>query len=178
MEIWKEVFGLEGRYEASNFGRIRSTWLKNGKPYSRIMKTTTDERGYAKFTITVENKKVCTRAHILVCKAFHGAPPTELHTVNHKDGNKLNNIPENLEWMTRQEQSIHSYRVLGNTSTRPRGYGNHWCANYTDDEVRLIRKLHKEGMGYHKICNHLGNKTTWVPIQFIVKGKTYSHVKD
>jgi len=179
MEIWKPVCGLEGRYEASNLGKIRSTWLNNKRPYSRIMKTSIDERGYAKLCITTpDGSKRCTRAHILVCKAFHGHPPTEFHTVNHKDGVKLNNVPENLEWMTRKEQAIHSYHVLNNIETRPRGKGVHWRANYSDDEIRLIRKLHRDGLGYHKIRRELGNKTSWVAIQMIITKKTYYHVSD
>lgn len=178
MEIWKEVPNTAGKYEASNHGNIRSTWLLNGKPYTKLMKTVLDERGYAKLTITLNGKKTCTRAHILVCKAFHGLPPSFKHTVNHKDGNKTNNIPENLEWMTKSEQMHHSYKVLGNIATRPRGKGVHWRAVYSDDEVRLIRKLHKEGLGYHRIRTALGNKTSWVPIQMIVTGKTYYHVND
>ena len=122
--------------------------------------------------------RITRKVHTLVCLAFVGLPPTQLHTVNHKNGDKLDNRPENLEWMTRREQSIHSYSVLNNKITRPRGKGVHWCANYSDDEVRLIRKLHRDGLGYHRIRTALGNKTSWVAIQMIVTGKTYTHVSD
>ena len=179
MEIWKPVYGLESRYEASSTGKIRGIDPHRGHHVGKILKTTIDDCGYEKIYIAVSaNKQRTTRVHILVCLAFHGPAPTELHTVNHKDGDKKNNVPENLEWMTRQEQSIHSYHVLGNIKTRPRGHGVHWRANYTDDEIRLIRKLHKEGFGYHRIRSALGNKTSWVAIQMIVTGKTYYHVPD
>ena len=116
MEIWKPVPGTDGKYEASNHGNIRSTWLLNGKPYTKIMKTILDERGYAKLTITLNGKKTCTRAHILVCKAFHGLPPSIKHTVNHKDGNKLNNHYTNLEWIT-QKENVHHH---GKDTSHPR----------------------------------------------------------
>lgn len=173
METWKEVPGLETRYLASDKGRIYSL-IRN-----KVLKTSLDERGYVKVVIVTEtNKPRCTRAHILVCKAFHGLPPTDLHNVNHKDGNKQNNDPSNLEWVTRKENSQHFYSQLNGIEKRPRGHGVHWCANYTDDEVRLIRQLHKKGLGYHRIRKELGNKTSWVAIQMIVTGKTYYHVEN
>lgn len=57
--------------------------------------------------------------HVLVCLAFHGEPPSERHTdVNHKDGDKHNNHPDNLEWMTRSENITHSYRERHRTDSR------------------------------------------------------------
>lgn len=178
MEIWKPVTGMENRYEASNLGRIRGI-LKYGKhDVPRILATSLDERGYSKIYIIGPNgKKLTTRTHILVCLAFHGSKPTDAHTVNHKDGNKLNNTPENLEWMTRQEQAIHSYQVLGNVSSRPRGYGSHHRANYTDDEVRHIRSLHASGVSHEKIAAIFEHRTSWVTIYNIVKRKTYNHIE-
>ena len=178
MEIWKPVYGLEDRYEASNLGRVRGIYGCNAHSDPRILSTCLDERGYSKIYIIGQNgKKLTTRTHILVCLAFHGPKPTDVHTVNHKDGNKLNNAPENLEWMTRHEQMIHSYQVLGNISSRPRGYGSHHRATYTDDEVRQMRDLYKSGMSYEKITAVLGNKTSWVSVYNIINRKTYNHIE-
>lgn len=175
MEIWKDIPGWKN-YKASQYGEIKSNFTgKIMKP----CKNCPNDRGYLQLSLVADNGKRLTRkVHTLVCLAFHGNYPSLSHTVNHKDGNKLNNVASNLEWMTRQEQSIHSYHFLNNIEKRPRGKGVHWCANYSDDEIRLIRKLHREGLGYHRIRTALGNKTSWVAIQMIVTGKTYSHVSD
>jgi len=49
--------------------------------------------------------------HRIVCEAWHGPPPTPDHRVNHIDGDKTNNHPENLEWVTYEENRLHAYRT-------------------------------------------------------------------
>lgn len=44
--------------------------------------------------------------HRIVCSAFHGAPPTNQHVVDHIDTNRANNRPENLRWITRLENVL------------------------------------------------------------------------
>lgn len=39
--------------------------------------------------------------HRLICTAFHGLPKGNEDRVYHKDGNKLNNKPNNLKWASR-----------------------------------------------------------------------------
>ena len=173
--MWKNIPGWKN-YQASKFGEIKSNFT--GKIMS-CCKNRPDDKGYLQVSVISDNGKRLTRkVHTLVCLAFHGNYPSLSHTVNHKDGNRLNNAAFNLEWMTRQEQAIHSYHALNNIAKRPRGKDNHWRANYSDDEVRKIRQLHKSGLGYHRIRSAMGKKTSWVAIQMIVTGKTYSHVTD
>lgn len=51
--------------------------------------------------------------HREVAKAFLPAPMFPNMTVNHKNGIKADNRAENLEWLTRQENVLHSIYVLG-----------------------------------------------------------------
>jgi len=45
--------------------------------------------------------------HVLVCEAFRGLKPPG-REVNHRDSNKANNAPGNLEWLTRRENIHHA----------------------------------------------------------------------
>lgn len=65
----------------------------------------------------------CIAVHRLVALTYLGPPPAPGMQVNHRDGNKLNNHWENLEWMTAKENIKHSYEVLGR---KPIKGSNHW----------------------------------------------------
>lgn len=63
--------------------------------------------GYRQFWNGEKNEYV----HRVVCSAFHGPPWGR--QVNHIDGDKSNNTPSNLEWVTPQENSQHRAKILG-----------------------------------------------------------------
>lgn len=69
--------------------------------------------------------------HTLVAKYSIGERPPGL-VINHKDGNKLNNHPSNLEYITTQQNTKHAVR-LGLHST---------CNKYNIDE-RISKYLAK-----------------------------------
>lgn len=48
--------------------------------------------------------------HSIVAECAHGLRPKGL-CINHKDGNKLNNHPDNLEYCTRADNTKHSFRT-------------------------------------------------------------------
>lgn len=128
-EIWKDCVGYEGKYQVSNLGNVRSISNNKGTYQERLLsqrQTTTSNYLYVNFTV----KDVTTHhsVHRLVAKAFI-ANPSNKATVNHIDGNKLNNNVCNLEWNTYSENLKHAYanglnkpsrsalgRKLGNSS--------------------------------------------------------------
>ena len=86
-------------YEVSSLGNIRN--IVTGKQMSPSVR-----EGYVKCALTNEDARKTHFVHRLVAIAF--IPNLENKSdVNHKDKNKINNCVENLEWMTRKENSIH-----------------------------------------------------------------------
>lgn len=68
--------------------------------------------GYKRVHLCKDGKMKFFFVHKAVALAFIENPDGKPY-VNHKDGNKLNNNVENLEWCTPSENVLHAYRVLG-----------------------------------------------------------------
>lgn len=105
-------------YEVSNYGQIRSTdrWLirsDTGKLVfyrSRILKTQIDNCGYERVRISINGHKTTLKIHRVVATTFIDNP-NNLPQVNHKDGNKVNNHVNNLEWVSNSENQIHAISI-------------------------------------------------------------------
>ena len=84
--------------------------LENGKVYRelkdrcRLIKGTLRNNGYLQ--LTIKNKTI--KVHRLVIEAFKGKSDL---TVDHIDGNKLNNSLDNLQYLTREENLIKSIAI-------------------------------------------------------------------
>lgn len=112
-EIWKDIKDFEGLYQISNLGNIKSLERKvNGKLGSvrtlpeKHMIPTNNGRGYLVICLHKYGKRYDRKIHRLVAEAFI-PNPDNLPTVNHIDGNKMNNCVDNLEWNTIQENCRH-----------------------------------------------------------------------
>lgn len=99
-EIWKDVKGYAGKYQVSNFGRVKSLNYNNiGK--SRIMKPNIYKTGYVSAGLSLNGKEKRFLIHRLVAEAFI-PNPDNYPVVNHKDENTQNNRADNLEWCTQK----------------------------------------------------------------------------
>lgn len=171
-EIWLEIPGYEGAYEASNLGQIRSMdrevkYIKGGKEIvnkykGKVLTPTFDKDGYRQVTM-----KKTVKVHRIVAKAFLPNPENKA-TVNHIDGIKDNNNISNIEWATFSENANHKYSVLN------RGRGEeHGKTTLTEDQVRAI-KVNKDNLKGVELAEIYG--VTSSAISSIKHGKNWGHV--
>jgi hypothetical protein len=112
----QDLKGFEGLYKIDKNGNIYSNRIK------RIMKIQKSNSGYM-YIILKKNKKYNGLfIHRLLAINFIDNP-LNLEQVNHKDGNKLNNNLDNLEWVTRSENMLHMYQI-GLKKYKPLHYKN------------------------------------------------------
>lgn len=157
-EIWKPIPGYEGIYEASNLGRIRTA---NGKTTSnsrypvrvwkqRVLKAKVQPRSCGKLDQRVnlwkdgdEETYLVSR---LVAMAFLPIPYDKL-TVNHINGDPMDNRVDNLEWCTLQENIQHAFETgLQEKSvksvTLEREDGRFFDFKSMAEESRYLRRNH------------------------------------
>lgn len=112
MEVWKELDFLKGKYSVSNAGRVR----QNYGVYEGIKNLHKINSGYLTVGTYLEGRKKRYLVHRLVAYAFCEGYESDL-VVNHKDGNRTNNVPNNLEWVTTKE-NIHDSMKRGMHSVK------------------------------------------------------------
>lgn len=147
-EVWRDIPGIEG-YQASNEGRLRSLERKvrtgpGGKATrvvaGQILKPfTAKTTGYLQ--VKIGGKKIS--AHRLVAFAwcegfFEGA------VVDHVNGIRDDNRPENLNWVTQSENQARSFR---------NGRLNHFEGKFSAD--------HPTSKPVISRCLRSGQETIW-----------------
>jgi len=104
----REIPGFEGRYAASDDGKIYSLVDFAGRSCFYEKKQYTDKYGYKCCMLYLNGAKKHTLIHRAVAKSFIDNNEC-LPQVNHIDGNKENNHVSNLEWCTAQHNVQHAY---------------------------------------------------------------------
>jgi hypothetical protein len=105
--VRKPIRGYEGMYEVDNLARVFSvervkTVNDNGRVYdkpiqAKQLRQGMHSKGYKVVTLTKDGVSKTHFVHRLVAEAFI-ENPNGLPMINHKDEDKTNNLPENLEW--------------------------------------------------------------------------------
>lgn len=158
-EEWRRIAGTQ--YDVSSHGRVRNaTW--------RILKASTLGRRhqYLRVNLCSNGLSRYHSVHSLVASAFIGPRPPGF-TVDHIDGNKHNNTPSNLEYVTHAE-NIRRASAAFKRGTQRRD------SVLTDEAVREIRRLAISNMKCTAIGRALGFKrtTVWMALH----GRSWRHV--
>jgi hypothetical protein len=113
-----DLKGFEDYY-AGDDGNIYTTKISpryNPKGELRILRPRTHPSGYYYYGLFVgkgpNKQRLWRRGHRLIAEAFIGKIPKGKE-VNHKDMDKHNNHPSNLEYLTRSENQLHWRNLTG-----------------------------------------------------------------
>lgn len=171
-EEWRDIEGYEGLYQISNYGKVKSFKHRVHGSEGVILKPHIYTTKYSIYRLSDSNNDIKRiTAHKLVAKAFI-PNPKKYQEVNHKNGIKIDNRVDNLEWCTHQQNMVHAFTELypnirqGSRNSR---------ATITDDDALQIYKLAmKNERSYADIGKEYGVSKSIVGN--IKAGKTWSHV--
>lgn len=144
-EIWRPVLGLDGWYEVSDLGRVRSVsriltvQTKRGayqrRRIGRVLRSGRKPSGHVAVSLWKEHDCRHEHVHVLVLEAFIGPRPDGCYGC-HRDGRPSNNALANLYWGTPAENSADKLAH----GTHRQGEQIPW-ARLTEADVRTIRSL-------------------------------------
>ena len=176
-EVWKDVSGYEGRYQVSNHGNVisldRETVVNSmygpyiRKVEGRMLKQHISCYGYPRVKLSTSKVEyICIDVHRLVAEAFVPNPNNHPQ-VNHKDSIRSNNYYANLEWVTPQENSIHSvvHNYTGRKNQKLRAI-----------QIPTIRKLINEGTDFKTIAAIYN--VSYITIYHIARNNSWKHIKE
>lgn len=172
-ERWLPVPGYEGRYEVSDWGRVRSSTSRIRGFYCKIMVQRFDKDGYKRISLRTFKGGISPKTfkiHGLVLEAFVGPCPTGCIS-NHKDYNRANNRIHNLEYLTPKQNYQHSYSRIFMALSRGE---KHPFAKLKCSDIPEIFRLRKEGVSQRNIG--LRFSVAAGTIADVIYGKTWKHV--
>lgn len=173
-EIWAPL-PSDKHYQISSHGgvkRLAGKTVWGGKAWyslpELVMSPTVMGSGYLVVRISGKNKYI----HRLVAEAFLKGRTDIRCEVNHKDGNKANNAPENLEWCSRKENIQHAWEMK---FVQP-GEAHH-ASKLSEDMVRSILVVQKvTGAKHFRLHKKYFPNICKATIQKIIDGKSWAHI--
>lgn len=144
METWHKIPGYS-LYEASTLGNLRSlNYKRTGRV--QMLKPALSTDGYLRTMLMGDDRRYHTiTVHRMVCIAFHG-PKLAGMEINHMNGIKTDNRPENLEYCTRSQNCKHSFDIGLQKPKRGILNGN---SKLLDADVINIRRIAMYGGRYY-----------------------------
>lgn len=135
----------------------------------REYRTWVDDNGYVRVVVQRNGKRGPIYVHRLLAFAFVDGYQSGYH-VNHINGKKTDNDPENLEWVPNESNVRHAWRT-GLTGRRGIDV---WCAKLTPKQIRAIRRMLSKGVSANTIA--IACKLSRTSISRIEQGIAWQHI--
>jgi hypothetical protein len=164
-ETWRPVIGAEETYAVSSIGRVMRT---SGRTKGRVLAFGMDRKGYRAVYLYSSGRIKARRVHTLVFWAFVGPLPHG-HEINHIDGVKLNNRPQNLEAVSHTDNMRHASRI----GLLERGERHH-NSKLREEAIADIRYSYRHGERQHSIAKRHG--ISRATVSDIVRRRLWCHV--
>lgn len=176
-EIWKDIPGYEGIYEASNFGRVKSAnrFYYAGKNHltkctakEKIIKCKPDRTGVPKLRTNKFGERGLLNIRRIIAILFVPNPNNK-KCVSQIDGDKLNISADNLEWGSFGDIMKGAYRKM--TKPKITGGRNHKSRLVLDNNTGIFYDSIKEAATakninieiiYKQIKGNYGTKTSLI----------------
>ena len=166
-EIFKDIENYEGLYKVSNLGNVKT--LRKRKGNTKLLSPNDIGNGYLRVSLYKNGNQKNIFVHRLVAKAFI-ANPENKPEVNHKDLNPKNNNLDNLEWVTRRENTIH-FRKHHNFSVGE----THGMSKLTEEQVIEMRDRHwAYNTSYKQLAEDYNISS--VQVSNIIRRRAWDHV--
>jgi len=170
-EEWKPITGFEGTYEISSLGSVRVIPAGRRFPAGYVMKPRLGAWGYLYVNLSKNGKRIKTlKIHRLVAQHFIPNPDNKVD-VNHKDGDKQNNLIPNLEWATKSENTLHAFRT---GLKKPMRGARNGAAKLTQGSIARVFDLRSKDWSHQKIADEIGVSRSHIGL--ILSKKTWKHL--
>lgn len=149
-EIWKDIPGYEGLYQASNLGRIKSIYR-----YKKILIPYIDKNGYLRVRLYKNKVGTYKGIHKWVAETFIPNPNNFIE-INHKNEIKTDNRVENLEWCNNLYNIHYGTGIERGTSKRSKKVKQYDLYNNTIKSYKSLSEASKINnipiANIHKVC--------------------------
>ncbi len=163
-EQWKDIPGHEGKYQASDLGRIRS--LPRRRTPGKVLVQNRTKAGHCRVHLGRDFRD--TSVHRVILETFFGPCPDGMEGC-HKNGDPGDNRISNLRWDSRKgnhaDKIIHGTSLHGSVNPK---------AKLRESDIPMIRSMSKSGVPGKHIAKRFG--VTAANISSILKGKTWNHI--
>ena len=172
---------VAGELEIDEAGRIWrvakrgwNRWKKivEVRPCKKVRAENKTGLGYLQIRTMVNKKRAQVGAHRIVFRHFNG-PIQHGVTINHKNGKKDDNRPENLELATYSEQQIHALHILKVGRIDQNGEKNA-MKKLTNDQVAEIRR--RRSLGEKLAIIAADFSVTYQAISKVCRGDRWGHL--